>query len=419
MPSDAGFSADDQLQALSGLLGHAHSVAPAQLLTVIREAARSLGAHADMLLADFAQTHLTALEEHPPDVAPHRVAIEGSLAGRVFTHGAPVTTPLADGGILVTAPMLNGIERLGVLELAFPVGSAETALPQARRFTELVTQLVATKGRVTDEFHRLRCRQPMTLAAQMQWQMLPPMTAHAPEVTIAGQVEPAYTVGGDAFDYALNWGHAHLAIFDAMGHGVAASVVTALAVGAYRHSRRRDEGLAGVMRAMDAAVRDQFHDERFVTALLADLDLATGRITMLNAGHLQPVLLRGRQVVAVPEVPPGLPLGLGGLLPPAAERIVEHQLQPGDRLLFVTDGILDAVNAAGEPFGEQRLAELTERAAHDQLPLVELARAITQGVVRYQQGQLRDDASLLMLEYSGTANDGDSLPPSTAPRPVT
>lgn len=416
MPSNSAPSTEDQLQALAGLIERAHAVAPPRLLSVVRQAAAGFGAHVELLLVDFGQTHLVALGEDGAESGRRRVPIHGSLAGRAFSHAAPVSTPLPGGGVLITAPLLDGIDRLGVLELSFASGDVESTLPEARQFTELVTQFLASKSRVTDEFHRLRCLEPMTLAAQMQWQMLPPMTAHAPEVTVAGQIEPAYTVGGDAFDYAINWKHAHLAIFDAMGHGVPASVVTALAMGAYRNSRRGTDDLPGTVRAMDAAVSEQFPDERFVTALLAELDLATGRISFLNAGHLQPLLLRGRQIVAMPEITPGLPLGLGGLLPPVEDRVVEFQLQPGDRLLLVTDGILDAVDEAGEPFGEHRLAELTERTAHDKLALAELARAITRGVYDYQNGKLRDDASLLVVEYTG--REAHDTPPSSAPRPV-
>lgn len=402
----------DPVTALADFVDNAHSVAPAQLLTVIRRAAVHLGAAGvDLLLIDFAQEQLVAVGDSPAGES-RRVPVQGSTAGLAFTRSAPVLTSLADGsGTLVSAPLLDGVERLGVLQMAFP-GNAGQQVPDHRRFTDLVTQYLASKARVTDEFHRLRCLEPMSLAAQMQWQMLPPTTAHTPEIVVAGHVEPAYQVGGDAFDYALNSDRVQLAIFDAMGHGVPASVAAALAIGAYRNSRRRGDDLAATLRTVDQALSVEFVDERFVTALFTEFDPAAGRVAFLNAGHLQPLLLRGHRLVDLPVVPPGLPLGLGGLLPPAAERVVEYSLQPGDRIVLVTDGIIDAVDASGERFGEQRLAELTERAALDRLPLAELARSITRGVFDYQAGQLADDASLLVLEYTGS---GLTPPPATAP----
>ncbi len=400
---------------LAQLIERAHSVSPARLLDAVRDAATRLGAiDVQLLFADFAQQELIALDATDPSAdGPRPVPIEGSTAGQAFIRCAPVTTPLPGGGVLVSAPLLDGVERLGVLQLSFP-NAAATSVPSCRRFADLVCQYVSTKGRITDEFHRLRATELMSLAAQMQWQMLPPLTGHSPEVTIAGQVEPAYHVGGDAFDYAVNRDRAQLAIFDAMGHGVSASVTTALAIGAYRSSRRRGDDLLATLRIMDTAIAGEFPDERFVTALLAELDLTTGRIRFLNAGHLQPLLLRGRHTVTLPDVPAGLPLGLGGLLPAAADRVVDYQLEPGDRVVMVTDGILDATNRHGERFGERRMIELAEHAAHAQLPLAELARNIARGVYDYQAGELSDDASLLLLEYTG---GGTAPPPATAPRP--
>ncbi len=316
-------------------------------------------------------------------------------------------------GQVLRLPLLDGIDRLGVLELELPGAPTEQRLLECRRFAEVLTQYVAAKGRVTDQFHRVRSAQPMTLAAQLQWQLLPPMTAYAPQVMVAGQVEPAYDVGGDAFDYALDHDHAHVAIFDAMGHGVQAGLTTTLAVGAYRNSRRRDDGLVATLTAIDAAVAAEFTDGRFVTAMLGELDLGTGTMELLNAGHLQPLLLRRRQIIDFPDAP-GPPLGLGGLASSAQDRVTELQLEPGDRVILVTDGILDAVNAAGQRFGEQHLADVTAQAAMDNLSLAELARAIAGSVYDFQDGKLRDDASLLIVEYADPAPG--VVPPDTAPR---
>ena len=102
-------------------------------------------------------------------------------------------------------------------------------------------------------------------------------------------LEPCYDNGGDALDYAVNDGVLHVGVFDAMGHGLAAAGVAAFALSAYRHSRRRGCGLLETYAAMDDAVGDQFPDERFVTAVIAQLDLETGRLTWISAGHPPPL----------------------------------------------------------------------------------------------------------------------------------
>ncbi|WP_104434525.1 PP2C family protein-serine/threonine phosphatase [Kineococcus xinjiangensis] len=414
---------------LAHLLEFAHSAAPVELPIAIHDAAQRMGAtDVQVLLVDWQQEQLMPLDLDEPDQPPSgaadpngaagAVAIEGTTAGRAFTAGTSVVTPVsaaAGGGALVETPSLDGIERLGVLRLRLPLSveqAGEAVQAHCRRFADLVTQFVATKGRVTDEYHRVRQSRPMTLAAQIQWQVLPPMTAHVSSLTIAGQVEPAYEVGGDAFDYALNRDRTHFAIFDAMGHGVSASVTTALAIGAYRNSRRHGHELAETLERIDTELATEFPDDRYVTAMLGEVDQATGRLLLVNAGHLQPMLLRGRHVHPLPHVEPTLPLGMG--LPERPPPLVtEARLQPGDRLFLLTDGILDATNADGVPFGEEMLAGLIERAVLNESPLVELVRSIARGVFDYQHGQLHDDASLLVLDYLGLP--GQRPPAGQAP----
>jgi serine phosphatase RsbU (regulator of sigma subunit) len=155
---------------------------------------------------------------------------------------------------------------------------------------------------------------------------------------VAGILEPAYDVGGDAFDYAINGDVAHIAIVDAMGHALEASQMSTVAIGAYRHSRRLRSALADTHRAMDAVVAEQFGADRFATGQLAELHLDTGELTLLNAGHPAPLLVgadgRSRPVPCSPS----LPMGLGIDQEPALATV---QLEPGDRLLLFSDGLIE------------------------------------------------------------------------------
>src|SRR5918994_1690673 len=140
-------------------------------------------------------------------------------------------------------PRMDGAERLGVLGLTLP--SIDEALRvRCTWLATLVAELLMTKGQYTDSYFLTRRRQPMSLAAEMQWQLLPPLTLVTPRVVIAGLLEPAYEVAGDAFDYALNGDTTHLAVIDPVGHDLTASVLAAVTVGSYRHSRRAGLGLA-------------------------------------------------------------------------------------------------------------------------------------------------------------------------------
>lgn len=212
-----------------------------------------------------------------------------------------------------------------------------------------------------------------------------------------GRLEPAYEVAGDAFDYALNDEHMHAGLFDGMGHGVHSTLMTTLAVGAYRHARRAGEALASVYTAVNEAVASQYAGEAFVTAALARLRLADGLLEWTTAGHPTPLLLRQNHVVGQLACVPSLPLGLGG----ECREVATDQLEPGDSVLFFTDGVVEGRSAAGEEFGVQRLAERLEHHAASALEPDEVLRRLVDEVLSHNAQELRDDASLLLLCWSG------------------
>ena len=108
--------------------------------------------------------------------------------------------------------------------------------------------LIATKSMYSDFFELARRQQPMTVASELLWELVPPLVLAADDFVLAALLEPCYDMGGDAFDYALNDGVLHLAVFDGMGHGLAAAGVTAFALSAYRHSRRNSARAGGHLR---------------------------------------------------------------------------------------------------------------------------------------------------------------------------
>jgi serine phosphatase RsbU (regulator of sigma subunit) len=195
----------------------------------------------------------------------------------------------------------------------------------------------------------------------------------------------------------VNGDIAHLAIIDAMGHGLEASRMANLAVGSYRHSRRRGLDLEGTFAAMDRVVADQFGTEKFVTGQLVRLDLPTGRLTWVNAGHPRPLLWRDGRVADDLHCETSLPLGMGYV--PA--EVAEVSLEPGDAVLFLTDGVLEARSPGGEFFGRSRLARMwLEVGAGGQLP-AEVLRRLCHSILDHQEGRLQDDATLLMVVWTG------------------
>jgi serine phosphatase RsbU (regulator of sigma subunit) len=188
-----------------------------------------------------------------------------------------------------------------------------------------------------------------------------------------------------------------------MGHGLAAAGVAAFGLSAYRHSRRGGDGLAETYAAMDDAVGGQFPGERYVTAVIARLDLDSGRLSWISAGHPPPLVIRvGRHVLPL-VAPPSTPLGVET---PVAPEVAEVSLEPGDLLLLYTDGLTEARDDDGAMFGTDGLGEFIVREAAAGQTAPETLRRLRHAIVDGALGGLRDDASALLVEWRrGTERD--------------
>jgi sigma-B regulation protein RsbU (phosphoserine phosphatase) len=218
-------------------------------------------------------------------------------------------------------------------------------------------------------------------------------------MVVSAVLEPCYEVGGDAFDYAVDGSTARIAIFDAVGKGMRAALATAAALGATRARRVTGAGVdEGAMEA-DRVLLDEFTDARFVTALLAELSLADGRLRYVNAGHPPPVLLRAGRAVRTLEGGGRTPLGV----PTDVTTVAETVFEPGDRLLLYTDGVTEARDPDGIQFGLDRLVALAETVADEDLPAPETLRRLSHAVLDHQAGPPRDDATLVLVEWSPAA----------------
>jgi serine phosphatase RsbU (regulator of sigma subunit) len=249
--------------------------------------------------------------------------------------------------------------------------------------------------RVSDTPRIRRQGRRMSLPASMQWDMLPPWTIRLPRAMAAGILEPAYDIAGDAFDYAVDNGIIHFAVIDGMGHGIGSTVLTGLAIGTYRHARRAGASIAEIHAAVDAALASRYDDMSFATGIIGTLDTGTGRLEWTCAGHPPPLLLRGR--VHELDTTPTIPFGLGAGTP----GIHSLDLKPDDVVLFYTDGVTEAHDADSELFGLDRLTALLAREAAGERQAEELLRRMVREILAHQHGDLRDDATMLMLRWDG------------------
>jgi hypothetical protein len=383
---------------LSDLLRRANRSAPDLLVADVAAALSEAGCrHLVLYVVDYEQEHLrrVALGADLQGVGPDEVNVVGTMAGRAFQLQGVVTAE-SDGDWTCWSPIRERAERLGVLELRFAGPPADDTIAACEDLGRLVGHLLRTANQYTDAIETTRRRRPMSLAAEIQWDLLlPPLTFRSPDVTLAGMLEPAYDVGGDAFDYSLDGDVFSFAMLDAMGHGVTSSLASALSLTGVRYGRRRGMDLSEIAHQIDDALIDQFSGESFVTGHLVRLDTATGQLTWINAGHPDPFLIRGTTVVAEPHAEPAFPLGLGVVI----SEVGHLRLEPGDRLLFYSDGVIEARPTGGQQYSVARLKERVERHLADQLIPPEIIRRIIKEVIAHRGGPLADDATLVMIEW--------------------
>jgi serine phosphatase RsbU (regulator of sigma subunit) len=385
---------------LGALLDRVHLIAPRLAGQLIAQEARIAGAtDVSIHLQDLAQLTLRPLTG--PGLVGDPLLIADSSAGQAFATEESVEEWFPDGSVRLHLPLLDGSNRVGVLGLTLPqLHDYDRQL--AQRLAGLVADMIVTNDNYTDAFTRVRTAGPLSLSAHLQWQMLPPLSMTTPVVDLSGILEPAYEVGGDSFDYAFNEHVLHVAVFDAMGHGLEAATMATVIIAAYRHGRLAELPLTELYPAMDQAIATSFPG-RFATAQLGRLDTETGVLSWVNAGHPPALWVRGSRVIGELTGPVSRPVGFGAGTPV----VQTAQLEPGDRVLFFTDGVVEERLSDGEQFGEERLRGLIEQTTAADLTCAEAVRRLSHALMAARSGRTSDDASLLLLEWKGPPRDDE------------
>ncbi|MCE7080516.1 PP2C family protein-serine/threonine phosphatase [Streptomyces sp. ST2-7A] len=391
---------------LENLLAASHLM-PLELLPVrVNEHAASAGMSEVLIhVADLRRSRLLPLTgggegtARPAEGGEAGPAIEGTLPGRAYRD----SRILADGSARAGeyrwwVPLLDGTERLGVLRVTTVTDDART-LRDMTALASLISLILVSKSGHSDFHARLTRLEPMNIATEMQWRLMPPRAYADGRVVIAAAMEPAYRVSGDAYDYATAGSTVHLSIFDAMGHDTAAGLTANLAVSACRSARHREAGLVEITERIEEALIEQYGHTRYATGILAHLDTRTGVFTWVNRGHHLPVLIRRGRWAGRLRCRPAHPMGTGlGLrITPCRE-----QLEPGDRVVLYTDGITEARGRDGSEFGLERFIDFLIRHHADGLPVPETLRRLVQALLEYHDGPLRDDATVLFCEWVGS-----------------
>ncbi|MFD5450582.1 PP2C family protein-serine/threonine phosphatase [Streptomyces sp. NPDC127100] len=390
---------------LEGLLAASHLM-PLELLPArVTEHAATAGLNEVLIYIADVQRHalrlLTGRGEDAGQAADHEEAelkIEGTLPGRSYQYVEVLADRSSDAREHHWwVPLLDGTERIGVLRVT-PAADTAHVRQDMVALASLVALILVSKRGHSDSYARLTRTEPMNIAAEMQWHLMPPRTYADGRVVISAAMEPAYRISGDAFDYATAGPVVHLSIFDAMGHDTAAGLTANLAMATCRNSRRQNAGLMEITEQIEQALLEQYKQTRYTTGVVADLDTRTGILTWVNRGHHPPVIIRGGRWTSELRCQPAHPMGTGlGL-----ETILcREQLEPGDRIVLYTDGITEARGPGDAEFGLRRFIDFLIRHNADGLPVPETLHRLVRAVLEYHKGQLDDDATVLVCEWIG------------------
>jgi AcrR family transcriptional regulator len=247
--------------------------------------------------------------------------------------------------------------------------------------------------RYTDAIASCRRRKPISAAAEIQQNLLPPRVAQITGAAIAGNVIPSYDVGGDWFDYAENADGAWLAVADATGTGTAAASLGALALAAFRAARRSGAPHPAVVQAMHEAIRAIGRDGQVVSAVIGRWDGPTATFSWINCGHPPPVLIDRQGTLKTLDAPLGHALGAPG--GDSEWTSGAARISPGERLLLLCDGITERVGSGGARFGLEGITHAVARAPSTSAAAT--VKAIEDALINASDQGMQDDATLLVL----------------------
>lgn len=350
----------------------------------------------ELLMADYSLTVLQPVDAPPRPEGP--VPVNGSPEGRAFGSQTPYerTAPGRDDSVVLHLPVTVRGDRLGVLDVTLPRNRRTTAaVHDLTEIAQLLGHEIIVAERDTDLYLRARRVSRLTLAAEMQWQLLPARACSRPEYAIGAQLEPAYAIHGDNFDWSTTADTLTLTVTNGMGEGIEASLLTNLAVNALRNARRAGIGIADQAALADQALYAQYRGASHVSTLLLTFELATGNVQVVDAGSPQLWRRRGKTVERV-DLEAQLPLGM---FDETAYAVQEFQVLPGDRLVFVSDGVYAATSRAGELYGERALARAIQGASLLHAPSV--PRAVLESLAGHRAAEPEDDALVICLDWFG------------------
>jgi serine phosphatase RsbU (regulator of sigma subunit) len=368
---------------------------PADIVLAVGRYARVAipGATVTFWVADYSGYSLERL-----DHARTRASIDiaTSLAGQALRTQA-VAVEGEGGDVRAFVPVTVRGEAVGVLEVGLRDAPTDSEVRHLRDLGHAFGYLVAGTRRHTDLFEWGQRSRDLNVAAEIQRRLLPAFTCESWPVTLAGWVEPAFEAGGDTFDYTVDEASTTITLTDAMGHGISASLVATLTLGVLRNQRRKSASMQDQVTAANKVLHERSHDDEYVTGVFVEVPSEPGPAFVISAGHPAPWRLRDGRAERL-DVHQAFPVGMFVDSPYVAR---ELDLRPLDRLVLVSDGVIDTLETSSSSMPQLLLdgADLHPR---------EVVQLLTSTVVSLQRGVPRDDATAVCIDWHGGVGGRES-----------
>ncbi|MFI5892635.1 PP2C family protein-serine/threonine phosphatase [Actinoplanes sp. NPDC051513] len=318
----------------------------------------------------------------------------GTLEQRCFGSQLPVVDPRPDGPAKVLLPLTVWGDRLGVLSLETGRETTRDLTAQLAVIADELAMALRTADRDTDRYHKVRRRQRLTMAAELQWDLLPGRSLNGERFRLAGALEPAYAVYGDHYDWSVTGDRLTVTVLNGHGDGIEAALLTAVAVNAMRNARRSGAGIVEQAELASDAVYSRHGGNSYVATLLLEIGLTDGAVEAVDAGSPKAMVAHNGDIRPI-TLEQQLPLGMFG---DNRYETQKFQLEPGDRLLVTSDGVHAAAPGGRVPYGTSALLTALRRTRLQ--PPSEAVGTVVRALREYHNGlDADDDAVLVCLDW--------------------
>lgn len=341
----------------------------------------------EVLLGDLSMSTLRPVLDPDGDIG-------GPMELRCFGSQQPVTDPRPAGPARVVLPLTVWGDRLGVLRVATERPPTAELVDEFATVAAELAMALRTADQDTDRYHRIRRRQRLTMAAELQWELLPGRSLAGERFRLAGALEPAYAVYGDHYDWSVTGDQLTVSVLNGHGDGIEATLLTAVAVNAMRNARRSGAGIVEQAELASDAVYSRYGGNAHAATLLLEIALNDGTVEAVDAGSPRAMTARDGEIRTI-TLDQQLPLGMFG---DNRYETQKFQLTPGDRLLIASDGVHAATPGGRPAYGDSALITALRRTRLQ--PPAEAVGTVIRGLRDYHAGaEPEDDAVLVCLDW--------------------